>query len=201
MEKSLKFIHITKTGGTSIEDCAIKKNVRFGRFHAKYYTPDKRGAQHHTFFHYLPESIQTKFDWFAVVRNPYDRILSEYHCKWGGGYDYGIKNNYDNKCATKMNKYIQNAIINRLSKGGHYSEQYKYFDKPSNVKIHILKFENLKDEFNDLMQQYNMDIQLNKHHNKTTKRFSVSDFSKQTIEMINTIYEPDFRLFGYDMIK
>jgi hypothetical protein len=34
--KELKFIHITKTGGTSIEDLAYKNKILFGRYHKEY---------------------------------------------------------------------------------------------------------------------------------------------------------------------
>lgn len=200
--KPLKFIHITKTGGTSIEDCAIEKNIRFGRFHLKYRSLlyPRANTQYHCFFPDIPESLRTQNDWFMVVRNPYDRILSEYHCEWGGTDKYGFKNNAQNQCIYKMNQYIQTCILNRNPKGDHYSEQYKYLDSSENVKIHIIKFENLKKDFNALMKQYNIDLTLNIHHNKNVKRFSVSDFSKTTIRLINSIYEPDFRLFGYEMI-
>ena len=32
----------------------------------------------------MKSGLQQKYDWFMVVRNPYDRILSEFYCKWGG---------------------------------------------------------------------------------------------------------------------
>lgn len=38
--KELKFIHITKTAGTSIEDVAFKKNILYGRYHQEYFTPN-----------------------------------------------------------------------------------------------------------------------------------------------------------------
>jgi len=202
MTRQLKFIHITKTGGTSIEDCAIKHGVRFGRFHVKYRSVvyPHGGPQYHSFFPDIPESMRTQNDWFMVVRNPYDRILSEYHCEWGGSDKYGFKNNSQNSSVDRMNQYIQACILNRAPMGEHYSEQYKYLDPSENVKVHVLKFENLRKEFDALMVQYNLNITLNVHHNKNAKRFSVSDFSKTTIELINAIYEPDFRLFGYEMI-
>ena len=199
--KQLKFIHITKNGGTSIEYCAMKHNEKFGKFHNEYSAPQlESNAKHHTFFPSIHNNIKEKYDWFMVVRNPYDRILSEYHCKWGGKDRYGFQNNAQNQCKDIMNKYIQTAILNRHFRGNHYSEQYKYLDTSDNINIHILKFENLKAEFDDLMLQYKMNIELNVCRNQSKKRFSVSDFSKKTIDLINSIYEPDFRLFGYDMI-
>ena len=75
--KELKFIHITKNAGTFIEDIAKRKNILFGRFHGEY------GFWHH-FFPNVDENIKNKYDWFMVVRNPYDRIISEYYCNWNG---------------------------------------------------------------------------------------------------------------------
>lgn len=75
--KKLKFIHCTKCAGTYIEDLGIKYNLKWGRFHKEY-------GWHHEKFKQLSYNLKNKYDWFMIVRNPYDRILSEYYCKWAG---------------------------------------------------------------------------------------------------------------------
>ena len=75
--KELKYIHITKCAGTYIEDLDKKYNIRWGRYHKEY-------GWHHTIFTRLNYKLKRKYDWFMIVRNPYERILSEYYCKWGG---------------------------------------------------------------------------------------------------------------------
>jgi hypothetical protein len=202
MNKSLKFIHITKTGGTSIEDCAISKQIQFGRFHHEYASSKMKtfSGKYHMYFPMVSTNVKNKYDWFMVVRDPYDRIISECHCKWGGGNWKQIKHDSKRCSADQMNKYIQMRIRTRTPHGYHYSEQYKYLDDSLDIQIHVLKFENLKEEFDALMEKYNIDVQLDVHHNQNNKRFSVKDFSKETIDLINVVYEPDFRLFGYKMI-
>lgn len=201
MIKPLKFIHITKTGGTSIEDCALQKETLFGRFHPEYRVSALHHvtAHHHYFFPLIQNHVKEKYDWFAIVRNPYDRMLSEYHCKWGGGKWKHITHDPNTSTVYEMNEYIQMRILNRSKMGGHYAEQYKYLDNSEHIQIHVLKFETLAEEFDLLMKRYHMNIILDVHNNKNEKRFTVSDLSKETISLINTVYEPDFRLFGYEM--
>ena len=188
MAKELKFIHITKTAGTSIEDCAHKKNINFGRFHKEY-------GQWHNFFPNKPLELKLKYDWFLVVRNPYSRIISEYHCKWGG---IGKNNVVHTK--EEMNKYIVNKINKRSKDGYHYSEQYLYIDTNPDVKIHILKFEDLDRQFNKLMEIYKIDLKLDVINNQcANKIYHVKDLSRETLDLINQVYKADFELFNYKM--
>lgn len=200
--RELKFCHITKCAGTYIENMGKKNNISWGRFHTEY------GYWHRPISR-IKRDIRNKYDWFMIVRNPYDRILSEYYCKWGG---IGNKNIYHTK--QQMNNYIINKIKNRnnLMKSGaayHYHEQHKYLT--SNAKIHIIKLENLNDELNELFKKYNIDIDVNTNTNTTNNkinsreslnnniRYTINDFSNQLINLINKVYYHDFKQFGYKM--
>jgi len=183
--RELKFIHITKCAGTTIEDLGKDHGKRWGRYHKEY-------GWWHEIFSKKSQNLKDKYDWFMVVRNPYDRILSEYYCKWGG------KGKKDDHTKEDFNLFLINKINRRSQKGHHYTEQYKYLDK--NCKINIIKFENLDKEFNNLMSSYKINLELNKHSNKSSeKKFTVSDFSPKLIRLINKVYEKDFKHFGYSM--
>ena len=51
--KQLKFIHITKCVGTSIEDIGKQNNIKWGRFHMEY-------GWWHEIFPNLPKKIKKK---------------------------------------------------------------------------------------------------------------------------------------------
>lgn len=185
--KELKFIHITKCAGTSLEDIAKEKGIFWGRHHKEY-------GYWHEIFSKKGKDLKDKYDWFMIVRNPYDRILSEYHCKWGGN---GKRNNFTKE---EFNKFLIKKINKRSESGDHYTEQYKYLDKDYNIKI--LKFENLNEEFNNLMDFYNIDLKLDRHNNKSAdKKFSMSDFSEELLKLIHLVYKKDFMYFGYNMLS
>lgn len=191
--KSLKFIHITKCAGTSIEKIGKKNNQLWGMYHKEY-------QWWHEPFKFKPESLKQKYNWFTIVRNPYTRIISEFYCKWGTQ----IEDNKKNIRKFKFNEIIKYHILNRnslnkIGQRGHYMEQYKYIDE--NYKIHILKFENLTEEFNNLMKKYSFNIELDIHKNKSEKKFTIDSLSHDVINLINTVYDRDFKYFGYEKIS
>lgn len=189
--KPLKFIHITKCAGTTIENLGKKKKIMWGRFHREY------GNNWHRIFPNIDEIIKLKYDWFMVVRNPYDRLVSEFFCNFNGKENL---ENLDNISINYFNQYIKQKINKRGRHGNHYIEQYKYLDK--NIKIHIIHFENIEKEFNELMKKYNIDIQLNEKHNscKVDKKFTIESFEPEVIRLINRVYHLDFVKFGYKKI-
>jgi hypothetical protein len=194
--KELKLIHITKCGGTSIENIGKKNGKLWGTFHKEYAC--NSCSHSHTVFKYINKEIQLKYDWFTVVRNPYERILSEFYCKWGGigSYEKSIP-----LVKEECNKFLISKIKNYNGFGYHYTPQFFYLENDYNIDIKILRLENLKEDFNNLMKDYDYDINLTNHDNKSNKRsFKISDFSEELIDLINVVYKKDFELFGYKMM-
>lgn len=191
--KELKFIHITKTAGTSIEIVGkFQNNLNWGFFHKEY------SYHHHVPFLFINENIKSKYDWFTVVRNPYERIISEFYCKW-----IPPKTNQNQYSKEEFNQITQENILNHHVKnqvyGFHYTPQYKYID--TNYNIYILKFEELPNNFNALMKKYNLNLELNIKENQGVKKFNVEDLNHKTINLINKIYYMDFLCFNYKMIQ
>lgn len=192
MDKQLKFIHITKCAGTSIENTGKQNNILWGRFHKEY-------GSWHEFFPNKTKQLKLEYDWFTVVRNPYERLISEFYCKWWGINWHGKKDlNHVNE--EEFNSHTKSHILSRSQVGNHYSEQYKYIDE--NVVIHIVHFENIELEFNELMRKYKLDIKLNRKDNQSisVKKFTVESFTPELIKLINEVYHKDFITFDYKKI-
>jgi hypothetical protein len=173
--KELKFIHITKTAGSSIETVGLEKNKRWGINHKEY-------GFWHEIFPNKSKSLKEKYDWFMVVRNPYKRILSEYHFL-AGIFNYNHTpdefNNFVIKWTTNASNDIESHHTYGRKGGDHFTEQYKYLDP--NIDIHILKYENIEEDFNNLMVKYNYNFKFEKINNTSENKYTVDDLSNETI--------------------
>ena len=81
VNQMLKFVHITKTSGTYIENLFFKKNIFWGKY-------DKKinyllGEWHNPLFFRNKNPYEKNTKLFTIVRNPYDRIISECFCPSG----------------------------------------------------------------------------------------------------------------------
>ena len=108
---------------------------------------------------------------------------------------------YENK--KYFNITIKEFINNgNIENSNHFSKKYLYFDDIST--IHILHYENIREEYNKLMEDYDLPLRWdneNKINNRRTQWFSIKDFDKETIKLINEIYKKDFEIFGYEMME
>ena len=202
--KKLKYIHITKCGGTFIDALGNEQNISWGKSDKEY------GFWHEIFINKTNE-LKEKYDWFMIVRNPYDRIISEYYskearyCK-GQKCDFHDLVNFNHVNKEEFNNYLIDKINNRSLTGDHYTEQYKYIeniDDNKNINVNIIKFENMYKELSNLFKKYKIDIDLtNKVPPSSKKRnpYNLTDFNKTLINLINKVYYKDFILFNYPII-
>ena len=197
--KPLKFIHITKSAGTSMEDLAAKQNIKWGRHHREY-------GFWHDYFSDKSHKLKQAYDWFMVVRNPYGRVISEYN--WINSNEKRsirneprgcIVNDFNEFISEKLRIISENKQLKEPLRKGHFNKQSRYLD--SSVSITVLKFENIEVEFNKLMKLYNLNLILNAHKNKIPSDLTYKDINNANMALINEVYKEDFALFGYKMLE
>jgi hypothetical protein len=197
-------IHIPKTGGTSVNYyLSDKYNIPLNE--NSLYTDDivtKKGffnnssLQHLTFQTLYDNKETFKIDWndpslqiITVVRNPYERIISD--MKWWSMIhaNYSKEQIYNN-----IRSYVNlNTIDN------HNVPQYKYitYNNEKNNNINIFHTEELNKNMNDYgFSDFNKRLQ-------TTNNFEcdiLSLLNFDSIDFINKYYEKDFKMFNYQML-
>lgn len=195
MTDILRFTHIPKTAGSSIYIKARENGIKWGpedpelaNIHFHHQLTGHNALQ---FMHEekLKKYIE-KYRTFTVVRNPYHRMVS--FMLWT---DKGLKH----KSAKYFSQRVEHHVRCYKGKNNHWAPQVIWVnDKQGNPIInHVLKFENLTSEFNALMQEYNIDIQLDKHLNQSSHVHTVRDLEDSCIALINEVYAEDFKAFNY----
>lgn len=202
------FIHIPKTGGSSIEDYLYKKynierDIKSLFSHSKELLKIddfKCGPmQHRTYdsimkYEKLLNINKNNLKVFAVVRNPYYRAISDLF------YLKLIEHNFKPSKVYNAFKIFINGNIKKH--GNHSFPQYLFVcDKNGNLhkNIHIMKTETLNDDmkkygYEDFNIISNTNIQTNKINNDSLyEKYLNSDIIKE----INKIYSKDFILFNY----
>lgn len=169
-EQKLLFIHIPKTGGTSITDW-IMSNVLY----AKGAKP--KHAKLEVF-----SSIEYE-QYFTVVRNPYKRLLSWYTYH----YPYNASPKNFNKWLIEVDKTpsLRNAI---------WWTQKSYVEQGSPI---ILRTENLKEDFKQIQDIANVHVEL-PHYNISVKVDYKEYYNDTTKQIVEDLYKEDLDFFNYN---
>jgi len=174
------FIHVPKTGGTSISHalnlyghCCHEPISKYPR--------------------YLTEKVFT----FAFVRNPFDRILSAYNYLRGG---YG--NNGDTSwaqsnlsCFTDFNDFVREFETNKkLQSYIHFRSVFSFIDRPIDF---IGRYENIVSDFDVVCNKIELYDGRLEHRNKSSHKHYSAYYDEQSVSIIEKLFSIELEEFQY----
>lgn len=187
-DKTILFVHIPKTGGTS-----ISKELD------KYRSINDEIRGHLTYKECI-DGINQDLT-FSVVRNPWD-----WRCSWF----FYVKDKPKESGCMEIYKIIKDMSFDDHIRWMYNNKDLVYklkdiFIKPQydylrGGEITVLKLENIKDDFKNLMQRVGLNIELNMHANrsKNNEKNYKDLYNEETIKMVAELYKKDIEVFNYE---
>ena len=200
---NILFIHIPKTGGANIENYFFfisKTHPKIENLISYETKPidlkiNNHSLQHLTFKEIL--NLKNFFDVnldnlkiFTVVRNPYDRIISDL---------LFLKLINENDTSNEVEIEIEKYFNNNSDYDNHKTLQFNFIlDKDNNInkKIIVIKTESLNQEMKNLGFPDFAKYCNNYKHTKNYYKY----LNNESIKMINSYYKKDFEYFNYKML-
>ena len=194
------FIHIPKTGGQSIasyflslEGIPWEDREKFLLIQNPEPNVGPPQVAHFTIDEYLkadllsPETIENAIK-FAVVRNPWARLWSEYNFYWKSICSW------DN-----FFEFFPNRIIDDHESGRDGARHIKPQVEFISPGMEILRFENLENEFAAFCDRHSIPkYHLSHSHNASNAGHYVDAYDPQKIKAVAEFYHQDIAAFGYE---
>lgn len=198
------FVHISKNAGTSIVATAGEQIVNAGHRTAARWMAD-HGSSH---------------PMFAVLRHPFDRVLSEYHYRrnrWTSGeanpHLANLHLPFDEWVSATLGdgEFRTRSFFERtgvpFNEGNMVNDQLIWFipqvewvtDADAQLLVgDLLRFEQLADDWSAFCAKHGIDVAL-QHANQSPRPIGFEQVtSPHTRELIHCHYRADFERFGYE---
>lgn len=179
------FVHINKTGGTSIEkvfeDSADKKNVQFKHEGASFYRK------------HFPGKFRNYFK-FAFVRNPWDWMVSRYH--WSRDHQKVLDCSFP-EFLHRLKAGTQVSRANWLTMDTYLAPQFERLCVDGVMAMDFVgRFENLAADFDKVCSHLHMQATL-PHVFKTKHADYTEYYDEETKAIVEELYATDIAAFGY----
>ena len=196
-DKKFVFTHIGRSGGASLElafeNIGFKKPHLSPLYSEKSKLIDFKASQHWKSTEerfVIGEKLWKEYFKFTIVRNPWDRLVSQY-------FGHVIKE----MPGLSIDNYFLRSFV--------YDEyhDYKRFVQPcldwitddGNILVdHIIRFENLQDDFNVVCDKIGVEHIDLTNEGKSKKLHYRNYYSDYTAELIYNKFRTDIEEFGYE---
>ncbi len=196
----LKFLHIPKCAGTIIEIIGAQNGIKWGERDAGILSRHKPTYNKNVSIRHIPLNCfelgnpYKDFYVFVVIRNPITRIIS--------AYNFLNRSKKDQRNAQNLNTWIKEAFETYKTNPNVHTNmilpqnKFVYYEE-SDCKIHhILRFENLANDFLNLTSQYGFPLTLLKERVfQSDSNLSRIDLEKDTLQLIKEFYKKDLELW------
>lgn len=195
-DKKLIFLHIPKNAGTSIE-------LMFGRvWNAQVPRPSPEWPEelprHATYLDYSSRPDFDHYTTFAVVRNPWDRVVSAYF--------FDVQKAALGKHLDKHNRALaaRGASFEEYVRGADYTKnllrpQLRWLcDSEKRIAVaHILRMEQLASDFERMAAQLNIKAPEIPHANRTSHKPYSEYYTQETQDIVANAYKEEIAAFGF----
>lgn len=203
--KKFIFIHIYKVAGTSIrkvlqphsdnprDNMPLLLKLKFelgGRFNflSKWSMDHLKATEIKKL---LPEDQWNNYFKFSFVRNPWDWQVSLYH------FMLQDENHHQHKLINKM-KNFEEYIDWRVHHSVELQKSFLYDSKGNLMVDYVGKFENLQQDFNEVLKKIGMkEVQL-PVLNTSVHRYYKEYYNDKTRKMVEEAFKEDIELFKYE---
>jgi hypothetical protein len=208
------FIHIPKNAGMTIRKSPVLKNkiiTATEKTHKKGHADKvkslmKKLGDHHGLEHARFRDIDTKYQkeytFFAVVRNPWDRVVSRYffakkviEVEKKVPSSYADVSSFENFLEERYKWGNKSYMWHRAVRGWFPAFEH-VSDENENIKCDIIRFEHLNDE---LCKYFNIPEMSRARNVTSLNTKSYRDlYTPKTIQIVADWYYKDIETFGFD---
>lgn len=199
------FVHIPKCAGTSIEKALFPSHITAHKtnydFCCGWDESRKIWMQHATacqIKYYYCEDYESYFK-FAIVRNPWDRALSDYFWQ---KKELGIEDSFKNFLLLDGkfdDQRLKQPIRDSSSRVDHILPQTDFLFDENGKKIvdFIGTVETIREDFVKICKEIGVTNCKLPHNNKTKHKHYSKYYDEELIEIVREKYKKDIELFGY----
>ena len=186
------FVHIPKTGGTSIENVLGDSADQ----------PVSGGSAHDPITHYK-EKYSEHFDQyfkFSIVRNPWDRTLSIFNYLSNGGNQSEVGLNIAKEIGNDFKKFCKNILVAEQCSTAltlHLRSQWQYLNLPAASKFDFIgRFETLEEDYENIAYKLGITAKL-PHTRKTPHLPYWNYYDEECITIVQERYAKDVAQWEY----